>query len=125
MTLSAEESTDEEGDNHKHTSKTRSGKASAREKEPAASTKGKPSRKPALTGFARVQKVAFKYLFGWLDPKFKRNGKKLIADNQVVFKFMVSYLSLSSINVNKHPGWAQHHEVDGCLKQARLHYVGK
>jgi hypothetical protein len=27
---------------------------------------------------------------GWLDPKFKRNGKKLLASTSVLWKFMVS-----------------------------------
>lgn len=54
------------------------------------SNSSKPSRKSKLKGFALAKKLAYKKVFGWLDPKFKMNGKKLIANSSVVWRFMVS-----------------------------------
>ena len=62
-----------------------SGKAKAK-----SGSGGKANKKPPITGFTLWRKVAYKKLFGWLDPKFKLNGKKLVADSTVVWRFMVS-----------------------------------
>lgn len=66
--------------------KLRSGSGKAKGK----SAKGATQKKPCLTGFALFRRNAYKHLLGWMDPKFKRNGKTLIADSRVVFKIMVS-----------------------------------
>lgn len=34
----------------------------------------------------------YKLLFGWLDPKFRLNGKKLITNSSILWKFTVSIL---------------------------------
>jgi hypothetical protein len=47
------------------------------------------SKKPPVSKFAALRHSAYKALFGWLDPKFKRNGKKLLASNSVLWRFMV------------------------------------
>uniref|UniRef100_A0A383VUJ6 PAS domain-containing protein n=1 Tax=Tetradesmus obliquus TaxID=3088 RepID=A0A383VUJ6_TETOB len=48
--------------------------------------------KPPVSRFAALRHSAYKALFGWLDPKFKRNGKKLLASNNVLWRFMVPLL---------------------------------
>ena len=68
-------------------SKEKEGRASGRLKGKSTAAK---TDKVQLTGFALVRKTVYKKLFAWLDPKFKRNGKKLIPDSNVVWKFMVS-----------------------------------
>jgi hypothetical protein len=47
------------------------------------------SNKPPVSKFAALRHSAYKALFGWLDPKFERNGKKLLASSSVLWKFMV------------------------------------
>eukprot|EP00878_Enallax_costatus_P025839 GHUV01027676.1.p1 GENE.GHUV01027676.1~~GHUV01027676.1.p1 ORF type:complete len:1421 (+),score=378.88 GHUV01027676.1:621-4883(+) len=50
------------------------------------------SKKPPLTKFQAFRKLAYKRCFGWLDPKFRMNGKKFIANSTVVWKFMIPLL---------------------------------
>lgn len=89
--LHAEDATDEDGTDTKPSrNKKTSARAAARGKEKLMSAQEKSSKKRTGTGLARLQKAAYKFLFGWLDPKLKRNGKKIIADHQVLVKFMVS-----------------------------------
>jgi hypothetical protein len=47
------------------------------------------SKKPPVSKFAALRHSVYKALFGWLDPKFKRNGKKLLTSNSVLWRFMV------------------------------------
>lgn len=65
-----------------------------RPKKGAAST-NKVSKKAPLTGWPLFKKTLYKKLFGWLDPKFKMNGKKLVADSRIVWRFMVSSIAVS------------------------------
>lgn len=53
----------------------------------------KAGQKLPLSNQAHLFKQVHKFLFGWMDPHFKRNGKKLVADSSVIFKFMVSQIS--------------------------------
>jgi hypothetical protein len=47
------------------------------------------AKKPPVSKFAALRHSAYKALFGWLYSKFKRNGKKLLPSNSVLWKFMV------------------------------------
>jgi hypothetical protein len=58
---------------------------------PGAGKSAAASKKPPVSKFAALRHSAYKVLFGWLDPKFKRNGKKLLASSSVLWKFMVSF----------------------------------
>lgn len=49
----------------------------------------KTSKRPSVGGFAAFRKRASKVLLGWLDPRFRRNGKKLVPSNTILWKFMV------------------------------------
>jgi hypothetical protein len=51
------------------------------------------AKKPPVSKFAALRHSTYKALFGWLDPKFKRNGKKLLTSNIVLWRFMVSCIS--------------------------------
>jgi hypothetical protein len=48
------------------------------------------SKRPPVSKFTALRHSAYTALFGWLYPKFKRNGKKLLSSNSVLWKFMVS-----------------------------------
>ncbi|WIA14495.1 hypothetical protein OEZ85_003017 [Tetradesmus obliquus] len=50
------------------------------------------AKKAPVSKFAALRHSTYKALFGWLDPKFKRNGKKLLASNNVLWRFMVPLL---------------------------------
>jgi hypothetical protein len=52
------------------------------------------SKKPPVSKFVALRHSAYKALFGWLDPKFKRNGKKLLTSNSVLSRFMVRFVRL-------------------------------
>jgi hypothetical protein len=52
------------------------------------------AKKPPVSKFAALRHSTYKALFGWLDPKFKRNGKKLLASNKVLWRLMVSAVCL-------------------------------
>eukprot|EP00882_Tetradesmus_deserticola_P023312 GHRQ01025365.1.p1 GENE.GHRQ01025365.1~~GHRQ01025365.1.p1 ORF type:complete len:265 (+),score=90.28 GHRQ01025365.1:613-1407(+) len=47
------------------------------------------SKRTPISGLARLRHSAYKAMFGWLDPKFQRNGNKLLANSNVLWRFMV------------------------------------
>lgn len=71
------------------------------------SSKTTAKRKP--TGFAAYKHSLHKLLFGWLDPKFKRNGKKLLSSSSVLWRFMVCSLAVLAACVVKHSKFLQQH----------------
>ena len=66
---------------------------------------GRPGRrseakqKKQRTGFAKFRHNAYKKLFGWMDPQFRRNGKKLEGNSSAVWWVMVSLTSSCSIRL--------------------------
>jgi hypothetical protein len=103
LVIAGDESEEEEADDPDTPGK---GKKSKRGAETAGRSSGKSkgksltasakaalaaSKKPPVSKFAALRHSAYKALFGWLDPKFKRNGKKLLSSNSVLWKFMVSF----------------------------------
>lgn len=47
------------------------------------------AKKPPASALGRLGKALRKRLTGWLDPKFKRNGKKLLPSSAIIMRFMV------------------------------------
>lgn len=45
--------------------------------------------KKQRTGFAKFKHDVYKKLFGWMDPRFHRNGKKLEGNSFAVWQVMV------------------------------------
>jgi hypothetical protein len=83
------------GKGKRGTSAAGEGRSSSKSKSKPGTTKSaSASKKPPVSKFAALRHSAYKALFGWLDPKFKRNGKKLLASSSIVWKFMVSCSSV-------------------------------
>lgn len=55
----------------------------------ASSNKSSRQKLP-LTKNQELRNSTYKRMFDWLSPTFKMNGKKLIANSTVVWRFMVS-----------------------------------
>lgn len=98
--MPADDDEDEEDGNDDEESPGKAGKGKRRTSDAAGKGKGKSltasakaalasSKKPPISKFAALRHSTYKALFGWLDPKFKRNGKKLLASNNVLWRFMV------------------------------------
>lgn len=66
---------------------------SSKKRSPAVGNKGKPATEKPKAPKTKWQKID-KFLFGWASSTFKINGKKLMPHNAVLWRFMVSMLSM-------------------------------
>jgi hypothetical protein len=116
--LTADHESDEDADERDTPGMQKKGKRSS-ETAGRSSGKGKSglakaaltaAKKPPVSKFAALRHSTYKALFGWLDPKFKRNGKKLLASNKVLWRFMVSCISCSHRSTVM-LGWLRHQQL--------------
>eukprot|EP00879_Flechtneria_rotunda_P009748 GHRR01010197.1.p2 GENE.GHRR01010197.1~~GHRR01010197.1.p2 ORF type:complete len:816 (+),score=239.63 GHRR01010197.1:4977-7424(+) len=85
-----EEGEDEERPGRKGINK--EGHSSGKGKGKSKSGSDNKKKKPQLTGWPLFKKTLHKKLLGWLDPQFKRNGKKLLPSTSIIWRFMIPLL---------------------------------